>query len=68
MVRLFFALECPGLKTESLPRTYISEKARNYHITIAFLGERPNPEFEVQRVAGKPLEGHGFKVFTCALL
>ena len=51
MVRLFFALECPGLETESLPRTYISEKARNYHITIAFLGNRPNPEFEIQRVA-----------------
>ena len=51
MAKLFFALECPGLETESLPRTYISEKARNYHITIAFLGERPNPEFEIQRVA-----------------
>ena len=51
MVRLFFALKCPGLETESLPRIYISEKARNYHITIAFLGDRPNPEFEIQRVA-----------------
>ena len=51
MVRLFFALECPGLETESLPRTYISEKVRNYHITIAFLGDRPDPEFEIQRVA-----------------
>ena len=39
------------MKTESLPRIYISEKAQNYHITIAFLGERPNPEFEIQRVA-----------------
>ena len=51
MVRLFFALECTDLETESLPRAYISEKARNYHITIAFLGESPNPEFEVQRDA-----------------
>ena len=52
MARLFFALDCPGLETGDLPKTYISEKARNYHITIAFLGERSDPEFEAQRVAG----------------
>ena len=51
MVRLFFALECPGLETENLPDSYLSEKARNYHITVAFLGDRPDPEFEIQRVA-----------------
>jgi len=51
MVRLFFALECPGLETESLPRIYISENM-NYHITIAFLGERSDPEAEAQRVSG----------------
>tara|TARA_B100000586_G_scaffold83232_1_gene58858 strand:- start:120 stop:635 length:516 start_codon:yes stop_codon:yes gene_type:complete len=51
MVRLFFALECPGLETESLPKTYISEPARNYHITIAFLGDRSDPEFEIRRVS-----------------
>ena len=51
MVRLFFALECPGLETESLPRIYISEKM-NHHITIAFLGERSDPEAEAQRVSG----------------
>ena len=39
------------METESLPKIYISGKARNYHITIAFLSDRPNPEFEIQRVA-----------------
>ena len=39
------------MDTGNLPKNYISEKARNYHITIAFLGERSDPEFEVQRVA-----------------
>ena len=39
------------METESLPITYISEPARNYHITIAFLGDRPDPEFEIRRVS-----------------
>ena len=51
MVRLFFALECPGLDVKKLPSDYIFEKSSNYHITIAFLGERSNPEFEAQRIA-----------------
>ena len=51
MVRLFFALECPGLDVGQLNDDYISEKSSNYHITIAFLGERSDPVLEAQRVS-----------------
>ena len=51
MVRLFFALECPGLNVKKVPRDYILEKSSDYHITLAFLGERSNPYFEAQRIA-----------------
>ena len=51
MVRLFFALECPGLDVSQLHDDYISEKSINYHITIAFLGERPDSLFEAQRIS-----------------
>ena len=51
MVRLFFALECPGLDVKKLPSDYIFEKSSNYHITIAFLGERSDPLLEAQRVS-----------------
>jgi|TARA_B100001750_G_C15506056_1_gene600407 2'-5' RNA ligase len=51
VVRLFFALECPGLEVKKIPSNYVFEKSSNYHITIAFLGERSNPDFEAQRIA-----------------
>jgi len=51
VARLFFALECPGLDVKKLPSDYVSEKSSNYHITIAFLGERSDPDFEVRRIA-----------------
>ena len=51
MFRLFFALECPGLDVTLIPQDYISERSGNYHITIAFLGERSDPVLEAQRVS-----------------
>jgi len=51
VVRLFFALECPGLDVSQLHDDCISEKSSNYHITIAFLGKRLDPLFEAQRVS-----------------
>ena len=41
-MRLFLALECPGFDARPLERELGAQPAGSYHVTLAFLGERPD--------------------------
>ena len=41
-MRLFLALECPGFDARPLERELGARPAGSYHVTLAFLGERPD--------------------------
>ena len=41
-MRLFLALECPGFDSGPLERELGAKPAGSYHVTLAFLGERPD--------------------------
>ena len=41
-MRLFLALECPGFDARPLERELGTQPASSYHVTLAFLGERPD--------------------------
>lgn len=41
-MRLFLALECPGFDAQPLERELGAQPSGSYHVTLAFLGERPD--------------------------
>ena len=50
-MRLFLALECPGFDARPLERELGAQPAGNYHVTLAFLGERPDATAVVKAAA-----------------
>jgi 2'-5' RNA ligase len=50
-VRLFLALECPGFDARPLERELGAQPAGSYHVTLAFLGERPDATAVVKAAA-----------------
>ena len=69
-MRLFLALECPGFDARPLERELGAQPAGSYHVTLAFLGERPDAAAVVKAAApactGRlplALEYHGLDAF-----
>ena len=50
-MRLFLALECPGFDSGPLGHEPGAEPAGSYHVTLAFLGERPEAATVTETVA-----------------
>ncbi len=50
-MRLFLALECPGFDARPLERELGAQPAGSYHVTLAFLGERPDAVAVVKAAA-----------------
>ena len=50
-MRLFLALECPGFDARPLESELGAQPAGSYHVTLAFLGERPDAAAVVKATA-----------------